>query len=516
MIKLKHQAAAFDSSLVNWLGQKVVGYSGPKPSLWMHHAKHLDSLSALFDSDADIRSIDVSSGITAKNMVSNYQLISKELDARLTDKKMFETFVYYFLLRLVIINLSVEQTDVPMVFEAINDRGVKLKPYEILKGKLLGQIDKVEMDTCDFNALWDDQISRINDYADDEADNFFRYYLKAKFAATKSQAQEFDGDYHRAMFSRTMDDKLGLEHNSTNVKAFLKDEFRYYSELYLKYWQATEKIKPSLINIYYNELNNLHSQCILMLAACEVNDPEETEKMNSVAGELDRLFTLSQLQGGYDSSRFAVEIYAIASKLIDATMADYRGIFDESLTRMLADQREDEVNEPFRYAFFKNASVASLNKRFIRYFFTRVEVFVAGGMRQDMRHSTKDLVLNTRAANSFHVEHILSRNEENLAYFNNDEEIFEQQRNRLGGILLLKGKDNISSGNELYKNKLKSYGNTLYWNETLREDSYKSKLDFRNFIKAEGLDFEHCNMFGEEQLEARHKLLFEVAKRIWA
>jgi len=37
----------------------------------------------------------------------------------------------------VIINLEVAQTDVPMVFEVINDRGIRLQPYEILKGKLL-------------------------------------------------------------------------------------------------------------------------------------------------------------------------------------------------------------------------------------------------------------------------------------------------------------------------------------------------------------------------------------------
>ena len=41
---------------------------------------------------------------------------------------------FYFLQRLVLINLNVEKTEVPMVFEVINDRGVRLKPYEILKG----------------------------------------------------------------------------------------------------------------------------------------------------------------------------------------------------------------------------------------------------------------------------------------------------------------------------------------------------------------------------------------------
>ena len=29
-----------------------------------------------------------------------------------------------------------------MVLEVINDRGVRLKPYEILKGKLLGHLER--------------------------------------------------------------------------------------------------------------------------------------------------------------------------------------------------------------------------------------------------------------------------------------------------------------------------------------------------------------------------------------
>jgi hypothetical protein len=52
-------------------------------------------------------------------------------------------------------------------------------------------------------------------------------------------------------------------------------------------------------------------------------------------------------------------------------------------------------------------------------------------------------------------------NAENKALFDGDEKRFEQERNRVGGLLLLKGKDNISSNNEPYRKKLKSYANTL-------------------------------------------------------
>src|SRR5205085_4480955 len=124
------------------------------------------------------------------------------------------------------------------------------------------------------------------------------------------------------------------------------------------------------------------------------------------------------------------------------------------------------------------------------------------------KHPISDLVTKTGAKHGFHVEHILSQNEENKGLFGGDEELFDQERNRLGGILLLKGKDNISSGNEPYAEKLKSYANTLYWNETLRADCYKSKLDIMELSDKFGVDLHSYDQFGPAELEARHRLLF--------
>ena len=77
----------------------------------------------------------------------------------------------------------------PMVFEVINDRGVKLQPYKILKGKLLGQLEKSVLEQRGLNAIWEDNITAINAYGEDEADDFFRYFLKAKFADTRKDGQ---------------------------------------------------------------------------------------------------------------------------------------------------------------------------------------------------------------------------------------------------------------------------------------------------------------------------------------
>ena len=98
--------------------------------------------------------IKTGSELTAKNMVSNYEVVSSRLTANFQTFTALKVLFIYFMHRLVLINLNVEQTDVPMVFEVINDRGVKLKPYEILKGKLLGQISKEELEGLKLNQLW--------------------------------------------------------------------------------------------------------------------------------------------------------------------------------------------------------------------------------------------------------------------------------------------------------------------------------------------------------------------------
>jgi hypothetical protein len=229
---------------------------------------------------------------------------------------------------------------------------------------------------------------------------------------------------------------------------------------------------------------------------------------------LDRAFSLLQLQNCYDSNSFNDLLYNVSKEIRDGDVSLIKVVFNKYIIAELSKYRNTDVQDVFSYTFFKSTGI-NLNMRFKRYFFARIESFLAENMNLRMKHNLEDLVTKTGSVNGFHIEHILSYNDENLKLFNDDEEAFEQERNRLGGILLLKGRDNISSNNESFKKKLKSYANTLYWNETLREDSYKSKLDFTDLIKKHQLDFRPMDTFGPDELEERHKLLFKLAKMIW-
>jgi uncharacterized protein with ParB-like and HNH nuclease domain len=513
LIKLHHLAKKHDSKLAGWINSKIAGQSGFEQKFWMNHVHHSAVQQALFDG-LDPKEIDVSGGVTAENMVKNYETISAWLDQELVGKHSFETFVFYFLHRIVLINLAVEQTYVPMVFEVINDRGVRLRPYEILKGKLLGQINKIELDHGDYNGLWERKAAAINAFKDDELDNFFRFYLKAKFAATRKEGQRFDGDYHREMFAPDMDKCLGLLRNPVKVKTFLKGDFTYYTNLYAKLRHAYAQDQKGLRAVYFNALLDLDAPFLLSLSACMPNDPLDDEKIRTLAREIERYFSLLQLQNAYDSNEFADSLFSISVGVRGQPLQSYRPTFDAQLKGAIAARRNVQDAEPLSYAAFRQTGI-NLNTRFKRYFFARVDEFLAENMNLNPKHPIADLVTKTGAKTGFHVEHILSSNEENKKLFDGDEERFEQERNRLGGILLLKGKDNISSNNEPYSDKLKSYANTLYWNETLREDSYKSKLDIKELRERYELDLKPFKQFGPDELEARHRLLFEITKIIW-
>lgn len=516
LMKLRHLAKQFGSELQGWISNKIAGQTGFEKDFWMNHVNHKATQQALFDG-VDLDDIDTSSGITAVNMVKNYRTISNWIDRELPDKKAFETFAFFFLHRLVLVHLDVAQTDVSMVFEVINDRGVRLRPFEILKGKLLGQIDKVELDQDNYNGLWEDKAAAVNAFKEDELDSFFRFYLKAKFAKTRKDGQRFDGDYHRAMFEPDMDEHLGLLHKPAKVKEFLKGDFTYFTDLFLKLRTAYGEDEPTYRPVYFNALMDLDAPFHLVLSSCVRNDPDEDQKITTIAKEIDRYFCLLQLQGVYDSNEFADSLYAISEAIRNKGLDAIRPAFEAQLVNAIATRRatEAEAVQPLSYAAFKQTGL-NLNKRFKRYFFGRIDEFLAENMNLKPKHNLVDLVQKTGSNTGFHVEHILSWNTENEELFAGDEERFEQERNRLGGILLLKGKDNISSNNEPYAEKLKSYANTLYWNETLRADTYKSKLDMQALKNRFDLELEPYEKFGPDELENRHKLLFKLVGLIWA
>jgi uncharacterized protein with ParB-like and HNH nuclease domain len=520
LMKLRHLSMQFGSApnLTDLIGSKIRGASG----FWMNHEEHHDAMSDLYENGSSDR-INKTSGLTAQNMVKNYRIISSWLDKEFkSSQRKFECFVYYFLDRLVIINLDVGQADCPMIFEVINDRGVKLKPYEILKGLLLGYVNKEDLADSNLNQRWEGQVAKINafnnaDNEKDKIDEFFVDYLKAKFANSAASGKKYDNNYHRVILSK---DGFDIDRNNpSKAVEFLKNEFTYYTDLYKKVldYYSVESLPETDDNfpsyVYFNKLTKMNNQFLLILSSCSLNDHKESEKIGKIAYEVDRLYCLLQLQGRYDSNEFNKAIYKLSSSIRNGDISVIRDAFDKTLTDLLYRGDERRIKSPLYYPFFKGTGYEDSNKHFIRYFFARIEKFIADSISRDLRKPFDKLV----NGNSYHIEHIIGDNDKCLNLFDGDVDRFEKERNRLGGLLLLRRKfDSLKDErNDLpYNKKLVFYEDTLLWNETLCRKCYKQNNNFAG-LKKYGLKIEPMSAFGPDELKERHELLFNMVKLIW-
>ncbi len=512
---------AHDSpNLRDWLKAKIAGVGvGGKKQFWMAHEKRDALMRALFEGTPPSADM-IDDGITARHIIENYALIQKELADRLPTRHKLDTFVYYFLCMVVIINLEVEQTDVPMVFEVINDRGVRLQPYEILKGKLLGEIDKAEVDL--YADIWEDALRKLEARAENEADVFFRTYLRAHFSETRKEGQKFDGAYHRRIFEEKCEKQLQLKRNANGVKEFLRGPFRYYAKLFHRLRQLGDNQDGDFVDCYYNsQLSRMDGHIMLAITACDVDDPDEDAKIRAVARVFDRAYVMLQLNRVYDSNQFQELLYTLHPLLRNCPADKIEDHVNTQVLAVINDRRNTITTELLSYGQFKQVGYGDYNTRFLRYFLARIEKLITDGLGCKLQDSLYNYVVGTGKSNAYHVEHILARNDESHTLFKDvdgefDDALFENERNRFGGLLLLKGRDNTSSSNETYENKLGTYtGSAPYLAQTLVPDFYKSNSAMKDFKANSGLAFSAVPQFTRKTLDARSELLYEMTKSIW-
>jgi uncharacterized protein with ParB-like and HNH nuclease domain len=513
LIKLYHMAKEYNSTRVDVVKEQIMGAGLDGHTYWMGQGLRKIILEDIFkhqEKTIEYEEDDVS----IKHMYDNYKTIDRLLEQFIQNFHMLDTFILYFLIRVQLVNIQIQETkDVPMVFEVINDRGERLKPYEVLKGKLLGQIDKNEIDP--YYNIWQEHIHALQLISDREVDDFFRFYFRAKYVDNRADWRDFDGEYHKVIYEEKWDNKIHLKHNPTGVKSFITQDLDYYASLYLKIRNGSNN-PAKYPYLYFNSLNDQDRQYLLILSACQTNDPDEAEKIDLISRLFDRYFSLLQLTGSYDSNRFTKSLTELNKNMRNKSLDEISTIMTQHLLADISDAKETEVSTPFVWGYFSTAGT-SLNYRFTKYFFARIDHFIAENSTEETAQSYYNLVSKIGPKNGYHIEHILAHNDENMALFGDDEDMFNQERNRLGAILLLQGKDNIASKNEPYREKLKIYKTRqVLWNKTLSGDFYHKNPAFREFAKRNKLNFKPYEIFDGTAVEERQRLLFDIIQIIWA
>ena len=513
LIKLHNLTQVYKSEKVDLIREQIMGAGLTGHTYWMGEGNRKPALEDLFKNGThtlDIQNDDIS----IVNIYENYKAVDKKLTSALTDVHILDAFILYFLTRVQLVNIEIQKTeDVPMVFEVINDRGRRLMPYEVLKGKLLGQIGKEEIDP--YYITWQNHIHALQKLSSDDVDGFFRFYFRAKYVDNRSDWRDFDGDYQKSLYEDKWNRKIHLKQNPKQVKHFISKEMDYFASLYCKIRIGSRDPK-NYPYVYFNNLNDLERQYLLILSACTTDDPNEEKKIHLVSRLLDRNFSLLQLMGAYDSNLFTESITELNKNIRNKSLEEIPALFEQQLLADISNVKGAKVTTPFEWMYFSTANIVNMNLRFIRYFFARIDHYIAKELSKTAEPYDA-LVLRTGWVNGYHIEHILSNNDENLAIFDGDEERFNMERNRLGAILLLLGKDNVASQNEPFLGKRKIYATrSVYWNKTLAPEFYHNHPDFKNFTAKNGLMFISYDVFDCKAVNERQQLLFELVKIIWA
>jgi len=178
---------------------------------------------------------------------------------------------------------------------------------------------------------------------------------------------------------------------------------------------------------------------MLTLAACSVDDPDEDTKIRAVARAYDRAYVMLQLNRAYDSNQFQELLYTLHPILRTCQADDIEQQVNTMVLNEINARRNTTSTELLSYGQFKQVGYGDYNPRFLRYFLTRIELFLTTGLGWQLKDTLYNYVCGTGKSNAYHVEHILARNDESKRLFTAadgtvDEALFENERNRFGAL----------------------------------------------------------------------------------
>lgn len=484
---------------------------------------------------------------TQMRLKANFSLISAYYDKYFlssTEPNGFDLlkltyYISYLLDRVSIVEIRIERQDnVAMIFEVVNDRGLGLKPYEILKGKFIGNLPAKEKEEA--NQLWvslQDLYYRTELRNTTEAsinlDDFFRIYFRAKFAKNEADYQAFERDYHYEIYRRPDMRKYFADFKDSSVMfGRIKNDINYFAKLYQELRSDYNEDHPYLL---YNKLQDQNQQYLLIMSAVTMNDPEREEKIRTISAKFDQLHVVLRVLGVYDSNSFQRLIYGLNDSIRNKDNSACREIFDKLIINTLKNEERLEqgfsgkVEEIFTFERFKNMHNSSAN--FSKYLLMRIDRWLSDELIKKPSYCAASLSeleerFNRSGRKRFgmHLEHIYAHNDANTRLFIDpktgvfDSALFDQTRNLLGMVLLLKDSQNISSGNDIYKDKIHDYSmSNIIWNELLvghipGVDAHLIPTKLQNIAIGAGKN----GVFPLDMVGQRQAAFFEAIKAIWA
>ena len=450
-------------------------------------------------------------GESVKNIIERYKDIEEVFPEELKEGAL-PFFLDWLIDNVIFVEIiTYSDEDAYTIFETMNDRGLNLTSTEMLKGYILSNI-KEDSKKSELNNIWRDEISELKDISKEEDLEFFKAWLRAKYADTIRQGRKgaANEDFEKIgtrFHSWVRDNKvsLGLK-SSKDFFDFVNKNIRFYSRVYKMIDDAAEVWKKDLESIYYIEERGLASSIYfpLLMAPIKMDDDIKTikKKMALVASYLEMFIVFRSLNYrscAHSSIRYTM--YTLVKRIRDKDVNE--------LSKMLKEEAkgiDENLNGVPRF------EMHGQNKHLVKFILARITHFIEeeSNVPTDFeKYMSRDI------AKPFQVEHIWSDEwDQHKDEFDQRDE-FEHYRNRIGALLLLQEGFNQSYGALPYAKKLPHYYAQNLLARSLNEKCYDKNPNFLKFMNQSGLPFEPHKEFKKKDLDERQKLYKRILEKIY-
>ena len=451
---------------------------------------------------------------SVKNLYDRYEDIGTAFPNELRETAL-PYFIDWLIENVHLIEITAySDDDAYTIFETMNDRGLSLRPTDMLKGFLLANID--EEHRTKVNGEWKNRIRKLTDWGKEVDAEFFKAWFRSQYS-TKirkrkrgSNPENFDRigtEFHR--WVRDARKLIGLDKQS-DVLEFIRTDFDFYSKQYCRLLEASRRINRALQPVRYNSLNGFTQQYMLLLAPLKPDDLQEVidKKIRITARYIDILLT-------WRLWNFRSISYSTTQYAMFLVMRDIRGLEPDKLAQILFDKLQKEDENFDQNSDYHRQGIGlylhQQNRKAIHRILARLIDFieVESGMESRFEEFVGGGSVN------YEVEHIWANN------FNHHKDEFQhpsdfsEHRNRIGGLLLLPKTFNASYGDKCYSKKLEHYNSQNLLARSLHPQCYEHNPGFKRCCSKHDLPFESIDEFTKESIDRRAELYRRIAKCVW-
>jgi hypothetical protein len=299
--------------------------------------------------------------------------------------------------------------------------------------------------------------------------------------------------------------RLGLG-ASSDFARFIERDFAFYSHWYGRLRRAADAMTPGFECVHFNAQHNFTLQYPVLLAPLSLDDDETSSlrKLRVAAAYLDIL--INRRIWNWRAFDYSTMQYAMF-----LTMRDIRGKSATDLAALLG-ERLDAETETFapndRNARF---GLHGMNGPQIHRLLARMTDYVETRSGQASRY----VEYAQRGRKGYEIEHIWANRPERHTHEFDQGSVFQEYRNRIGGLLLLPKSFNAAYGDLPYADKREHYVGQNLLARSLHERAYDHNPGIRRFIEESGLPFRAHAEFSKADLDERVELYRKLAEQIW-